>query len=53
MAYNLIRLSKKGITRWDQNGKYSISHTEVSTVNIIIAIMIWIGILALRYLKVI
>jgi hypothetical protein len=50
-SYN--RLSKKGITRWDQNGKYSISHTKVSTVNIIIVIMIWIGIAALRYFKVI
>jgi hypothetical protein len=47
------RLSKKGITRWDQNGKYSISHTEISTINIIITIMILVGIPILRYFKVI
>jgi uncharacterized RDD family membrane protein YckC len=50
-SYN--RLSKKGITRWDQNGKYSISHTEISTINIIIAIIVLIGIPTLRYSKVI
>lgn len=47
------RLSDKGVTRWDQNGKYSISHNEISILSIIIAIMILVVIPMLRYFKVI
>lgn len=50
VSYN--RLTKKGITRWDQNGKYKISHTEISILNIVIAVLILIGIPALRYYKI-
>lgn len=42
------RLTDKGITRWDQNGKYKVSHGEVSILNIIIAVIILITVPILR-----
>jgi uncharacterized RDD family membrane protein YckC len=47
-----IRLSKKGITRWDQNGEYRIIHTKINTVNVIIAVIILVGIPILRYFEI-
>jgi len=45
------KLKDKGITRWDQNGKYNITHEGISIINIIIAVVLLIGIPILRYHK--
>lgn len=45
------RLSDKGMTRWDQNGKYQVVHTKLSMIKIIIAIIVLIGIPVLNVLS--
>ena len=47
------KLISKGITKWDEKGKYSVTHKKISNINVAIAIIIIVGIPVLNYFNII
>jgi uncharacterized RDD family membrane protein YckC len=46
------RLSNKGVTAWDRDGRFKVDHRNVGIVRTIIAVAIFVGIIALVYIAV-